>query len=170
MKAAVLATLASLEQLYPNGIPHRAVSKLPEKSAGAQRESCRVLFFVGGVAAQSFWERPEGALLDAAITRGMKLSRESIRLISIAHERGMTATPALDTLPSAQVIMIFGSELAKFLRDVYAQAWLGELNAGGLTLSGVPVIVAADLCEVLRESAGKKELWADIQSAMAFLA
>jgi hypothetical protein len=163
---STLALLDSLRPLYPGGVPCSLIKALNDKRRAA-KSGCKVVFVSGY---KSDEEKMDGAgqeLLNAAITKGLKLSLEQTRVLEIAFsatERELNAMQQEILRTQPQVVVFLGDSITKVFGKYLTDTNLTRGKWG--SFSGIPVIMALGLDEILKNPALKKEFWYDLKPVL----
>lgn len=159
----VLALLDSVAASYPSGIPRTAtVEEAGFDKALEVRVRCAgplsaPLVFVGFAGADSLVAGPTGALLEAAVVKGMKLDPANIAFVSLSA--GATTEELLGVLHqlSAPVGVALGASVGHLLG-------LGASSGSWAELAGRAWRVTPELRDVLADPMLKRPLWNDLQA------
>lgn len=179
----VVAYLDAVQDLYPGGVPLQSSeeeSARPSAGVSLWGNECAPLLFVVDLAQEQSsagtpFSGERGELLEAAVTKGLKLELDQVQLLLTAPQRSLGAAG----------LAAVGRELAVRLaasRAVWAVVLGGLLGEavfskdGGLVKRGewcqvgaVRLLLTHELDLVLQSKSAKREFWSDLQQVLARL-
>ena len=151
MNMSLAVYLDLVRSQYPFGLPRGSITKkvvLDEKS---------ILVIVGDFGAnrsrESFMATPAGALLDAALTKGLKLSPQQYLIVDLRELQNSSFK--LNVIPDS--LIAFGEQAAQAVADLMSK---------DERIHKTRIITTLDLDQVVIEPQRKRELWRDIQRVL----
>jgi len=166
----VLALIDSVGTSYPGGIPRgepapsvAVTAKSPGAAIRATGPTAAPLLFVGFSGAESLLHGPTGALLEAAVSKGLKIEATAVAYVAIPEGAKRAEIEATLGNFSAPIGIALGP-------NVGAVLGLAGSNGAWLELGGRAWRVTHDLSAVLADPSLKRPLWSDLQAVAQRLA
>jgi hypothetical protein len=180
----VILYLDAVQELYPGGIPDGVIRDDETVSAPAVHVETPTLTFITAVfsgADEKYscpFSGPEGELLAAAISKGLKLGTRQATLLALFRDsseddragrfRESRRSEIISDLKvsSTRAVVVLGPLAAE---TFFSGVPFDELRGTWQNLSGLPTLVTHGPDEVLKSPQIKKQFWLDLQQIPARL-
>ena len=147
----LLSYLDSIQKRYPYGVPREMIRS--EKQGGLKEEKAKVaVLFVGKVSPV------EGELLNAAITKGIKVDLSAVKIL--AEEITESVVTEFIIREHPQCVVFLGNQ-------EWLTASVGASKMG--VIAGVPTLVSYEMSEIVKEASIKRAFWEDLKKVVNLL-
>jgi hypothetical protein len=150
-----------VQALYPGGVPEGLIAE-------AKRGAAVKLVLVGigsqGGAAQAAFPEREQALLEAAVTKGLKLDLSQVQFLNAAAQE--LQAERLFTQSRGEIVVLLGPQV---FDRVFAGESFAALRGQIKEVAGKQVLVTYGPDQVLGSQEIKRAFWEDLRQLMGVL-
>ena len=142
------AAVTFYQKNYPHGIPADLIPDRPPQLIFGSKDA-KLAMLVDFSWSESPWAEPQGELLEAIITKGLKRDIKDVQVI----KNPITAS-------NAEMVICFGAEPLDFLDE--GQNFSAQINKK-IKLGSQDILVTSSLDNMLKSVEAKKSFWKVLQ-------